>query len=167
MDQIIKLVEALAWPVVSLIALLLLRLEIRRVVDAVAARAIKLTAGGVSVELAAGQLQNQALSQEATEEEKIQRLRALELAKGIASRFDTWMKRYNHPEQSDQMHLLDWLVADKGGTYTGDDYVVFKALAEVLSQMGYETLPPPTEGQFLAKVKENDLVLREWAQRKR
>lgn len=102
-----------------------------------------------------------------SEDEKVQRLRALELAKGIASRFDTWMKRYNHPEQSDQMHLLDWLVADKGGTYTGEDYTVFEAIAEVLSQMGYKTMPPPTEGQFIAKVRENDFRLREWAQRNR
>lgn len=165
MEHLIKLVEALAWPIVSLVALLLLRREIRSVVDAVAARATKLTAGGVSVELAASQLQSETLMQQTTAEEKEKRLRALELAKGIATRFDTWMKRYNHPDQTDQMHLLDWLVADKGGTYTGDDYEIFKALAEVLSQMGYRTLPPPSEGQFIAKVRENELVLREWAQR--
>ncbi len=166
MDHFIELVKALAWPIVSLVVLLLLRREIRRVVDAIGARATKLTAGGVSIELAVCQLQSQVISQETTEEEKIQRLRALEITKGIAMRFDTWMKQYNHPDQPDQLHLLEWLVADKGGTYTGVDYAVFKALAEVLSKMGYETLPAPSEGQFLAKVRENELVLRKWAQSK-
>lgn len=166
MEQIAKLVNALAWPIVFIITLLVLRVEIRRVVDAISARATKLTAGSVSVELAAEELQNQALTQERTEEERIKRLRDLEVAKGIASRFDTWMKRYNHPEQTDQMHLLDWLVADKGATYTGNDYAIFQALAEVLSKMGYQTLPSPSEGQFMAKVRENELVLQEWAQRK-
>ena len=92
MDQFTRLLEALAWPAVILVALLLLRREIRRVVDSIAARATKLTAGSISVEFAAGELQGKALSQETTEEEKFQRLRALELAKGIAARFDTWMR---------------------------------------------------------------------------
>lgn len=114
-----------------------------------------------------GELQNQVLTQETTEEERIKRFRAIEIAKGIASRFDTWIKRYNHPEQIGQIHLLDWLVAGRGAKYTGTDYTIFKALAEVLSTMGHQTLPSLSEGQFMAKIRENELVLQALAQHKK
>ena len=36
------------------------------------------------------------------------------------------------------------------------DYGIFKALAEVASKMGYDTLPAPSEVEFMVKVAEAD-----------
>ena len=74
-DHVIKLIEALAWPLVALAALLVLRREVRSLIDSVAARATRLSAGPVSVilERAADELQNRTLREEGTEEEKSDR----------------------------------------------------------------------------------------------
>ena len=74
----------------------------------------------------------------------------------LAAKFDWWMKNYNHPTQSDRMHLLEWLVADRGADLTGEDYALFEKLAAALTQMGYDTSSAPPKQAFLAKVREHE-----------
>jgi len=74
----------------------------------------------------------------------------------LAEKFDHWMKNYNHPARSDRMHLLEWLVADRGADLTGEDYALFENLAAALSRMGYDTSSAPPKQAFLAKVREHE-----------
>lgn len=109
----------------------------------------------MSVELAANQVQSEKLREHTPSDEKAKALRSLEIVKAIAPKFDYWMKNYRHPlGQTHFTRLLDWLVEDKGASYLSGDYETFKALAEVLSKMGYETMPPPSEGAFMDKIDE-------------
>jgi hypothetical protein len=62
------------------------------------------------------------------------------------------MREYNHPPgKSDRDLLLDWLDADRGAHYVCGAYGVFKALAEVASKLGYDTMPPPSYAEFTVK----------------
>lgn len=153
--DIIELVKALIWPVVTLVIVVFLRNEVKSFIQAIITRATKISGAGMSVELAASQLQNQKLSEPTSPEEKAKALRNLEIAKSIAPKFDYWIKKYRHPEgMTHYQGLLDWLVADGGIRYVSKDYELFKALAEVLSKMDYDTIPPPSEGEFMLKVAE-------------
>jgi len=71
------------------------------------------------------------------------------ITEAAAEGFDRWMKNYGHPEGlSNRDNLLRWLYADRGAIAIVGDYGVFKALARVLSAMGYDTLPAPSEAAF-------------------
>ncbi len=74
----------------------------------------------------------------------------------LAAKFDHWMKNYNHPAQPDRMHLLEWLVADRGADLTGNDYALFEKLAAALTRMGYNTSSVPPKQAFIAKVREHE-----------
>ena len=151
--DLVDLVGAIAWPGVVLLLGLAFRREIRHLLNAVVERATKLSGLGVTVELAAHQVESERLSEETSPEEKAKALRDVEIARAVAPKFDYWKKKYRHPEGiSDRDSLLSWLDADRGARYVSADYGVFKALAEVLAKMGYETLPPPSETEFRLKV---------------
>lgn len=153
--DIVDLVGALAWPVVVLTIGLAFRGEIRRLLAAMVNRATKLSGLGVTVELAATQVETERLREQSSPEEKAKALRDLEVAKSVAKKFDYWRQKYTHPEGiSDRDLLLQWLGADRGARYVSGDYGIFKALAEVLAKMGYETLPPPSEGEFRIELAE-------------
>jgi hypothetical protein len=155
--DIVDLVSALAWPATVLILAFAFRRELKAVFRAVLDRATKLSGLGVTVELAASQVQTERLSEGSPPEEKAKALRDLEVAKAIAPKFDYWMKNYNHPPgKSNRDELLDWLSADRGSRYVSRDYGIFKALAEVLAKMGYDTIPAPTEGEFSVALTEVD-----------
>ena len=67
------------------------------------------------------------------------------------------MKNYNHqPGLTHNQELLNWLIHDRGARYVYRDYDIFKSLAEVLSDMGYDTMPPPSISEFMAKIVEAD-----------
>jgi len=67
------------------------------------------------------------------------------------------MKNYNHPGNlSHNQELLNWLTHARGAKYVSRDYSIFKSLAEVLADMGYNTMPPPTVGDFMVKMIEAD-----------
>jgi len=111
----------------------------------------------MEIEFAGIQVANERLTQPSTLDEKAKALRDLEVAKAVARKFDYWMRNYNHPPgKSHRDELLDWLVADRGARYVSRDYGVFKALAEVVEKMGYDTIPAPSEGEFMVKVAEAD-----------
>lgn len=154
--DIIELIKALAWPIVALIAIFLLRKEVKLLFRAITEKATKISGGGLSVELAANQVQSEKLGEPTTPDEKAKSLRSLEIAKAIAPKFDYWMKHYKHPPETHYERLLAWLVEDRGARYISRDYDIFKALAEVLSKMGYDTIPPPSEGEFAVKIAEAD-----------
>lgn len=155
--ELVELVSALAWPSVVLILALAFRREAKAVFRAVVERATKLSGLGVEVELAASQVASERLMERSSPEEKAKALRDLEVAKAVSRKFDYWMKNYNHPPGiSHRDELLDWLVADRGARYISGDYGIFKALADVLSKMGYDTLPPPSEAEFRIKLTEAD-----------
>lgn len=160
-EYIMRFVEATAWPLVVLALFVLLRREIRALVQAVASKAKKISAAGVSIELAARHLEQKVLAEAPPDEERVKVLRNVELAKGLAGNFDHWMRSHNHPDQPDSMHLLDWLTHARGAEYVGEDYQLFRDIAEILHGMGYKTLPPPGEPQFLAKLREHDFRMRE------
>lgn len=83
--------------------------------------------------------------------------RSVDIATAIAPRFDYWMKNYNHPSGlTHNQELLNWLTHDRGARYVSRDYDIFKSLAEVLSDMGYDTMPPPSIGEFMLKIVEAD-----------
>lgn len=65
----------------------------------------------------------------------------------FADKFDHWMKHGKHVQQSDNKHLLDWLVADAGAQYM-ENYQHFCALAQTLIKYGYQTNTPPSESDF-------------------
>lgn len=138
--DIIELVKALAWPFVALVILFSLRKEVRTLFRAVIDRATKISGAGMSVELAANQVQTERLAEPTSPDEKAKSLRSLEMAKAIVPKFDYWMKHYNHPPgKTHYDELLDWLVADRGARYVSGDYQTFKALAQVLAaQRGFE-----------------------------
>ncbi len=124
---------------------------------AVVERATKVSGLGMEIELAASQVADERLIQASSPDEKAKALRDLEVAKAVARKFDYWMQHYNHPPgKSHRDELLDWLVADRGARYVSSDYGVFKTLAEVASKMGYDTVPAPSEGEFLVKIREAD-----------
>ena len=155
--DIIDLINALAWPIVTLIIVLILRRELKSLTQVIIERATKISGGGMTVELAATQVKNQTLEDSTNPEEKAKALINLDIAKAVAPKFDYWMKRYNHPPGKTHYELLlDWLVAGRGAKYLAKDYGIFKALAEVLSKMGYDTLPSPSEGQFMMQLSESD-----------
>jgi len=155
--DIIEIVKGLAWPFVTLVILFFLRKEIRTLFRSVIDRVTKISGAGMLVELAANQVQTERLAEPTSTDEKAKSLRSLEIAKAIAPKFDYWMKHYNHPlGKTHYYRLLDWLVADRGAKYLSGDYQTFKALAQVLSKMGYDTIPVPSEGEFMVKVAEAD-----------
>jgi len=154
---IIELVKALVWPFIALIVLFSLRKEITTLFKAVIDRATKISGAGMSVGLAANQVQAEKLAEPTSRDEKAKALRRLEMAKAIAPKFGYWMKNYNHPPgKTHYEELLDWLVMDRSTRYVSGDYDTFNALAEVLSKMCYDTIPTPSKGQFMVKVVEAD-----------
>jgi hypothetical protein len=162
----VDLISALAWPTVALLLVLTFRREARAIFRALFERATKVSGLGMEIELAANQVANERLMQPSSPDEKAKALRDLEIAKAVARKFDYWMKNYNHPEGlSHRDSLLDWLVADRGAWYVSRDYGVFKALAEVASKMGYDTLPPPSEGEFTVKIAEAQEREADWRAR--
>ena len=155
--DLIELIEALAWPCSALIAILLMRKQLKILFEVIISRATKISGGGLSVDLAVNQVQSERLIESSTPEDKARDLRNLEIAKAIAPKFDYWMKNYNHPSGvTDYQELLDWLTHDKGARYVSRDYNIFTSLAEVLSKMGYDTIPAPTEGEFMVKIMKAD-----------
>jgi hypothetical protein len=83
-------------------------------------------------------------------------LPVLGFANDLAKQFDNWMVNYHHPNRSDRMHLLEWLVADRGADLIGDDYALFEKLAAALSMMGYDTKLAPPKQAFLSKIREHE-----------
>lgn len=66
----------------------------------------------------------------------------------LASRFDHWMKVFNHPDnRSHAQELLCWLYEDEGYEYIRD-YQHFCQMAKKLSEMGYEILQIPSNKEF-------------------
>ena len=160
--DIVELVGTLAWPLVVLIIGFAFRGEIRRLLAAMVDRATKLSGLGVTVELAASQVETERLMEPASTEEKAKALRDLEVAKAIAKRFDYWRREYKHPGgMSDRDSLLLWLGSNHGAPFVARDYGIFKALAEVLAKMGYETLPPPSEAELRNKLPESEIFVSE------
>ena len=155
---IADLVGSLAWPVTVLIIACTYRSEIKGILHVLPNRATKLSGLGVAVELAASQVAKDHLIEATTSDEKVKTLHDLEIAKAIAPKFDFWMSHYNHPkDQSDREGLLKWLSADRGFIFLSGNYQVFKALAEVVAKMGYDTIPAPTQGAFdLALIEAKD-----------
>ena len=165
--DIVDLVSSLAWPAVVLILACAFRRELKAVFSAVLDRATKLSGLGVTVELAASQVQTERLSEDSLPEQKAKALRNLEVAKAIAPKFDYWMKNYNHrPGRSHRDELLDWLSADRGSKYVSRDYGIFKTLAEVLAKMGYDTIPAPSDGDFRVALAEADEREEEYRRRR-
>jgi hypothetical protein len=155
--DIVDLVRALAWPSVALLLVLAFRREAKAIFRAVIERSTKVSALGVEIELAARQVVDERLMQPSSLDDKTKSLRDVEIAKAAARKFDYWMKNYNHPpDRSHRDNLLAWLVADRGARYVSRDYNVFKALAEVASKMGYDTLPAPSEAEFNFKIQDYD-----------
>ncbi len=77
----------------------------------------------------------------------------LGFANDLAKQFDNWMMNYHHrPNRPDRLHLLEWLVADRGADLIGDDYALFEKLAAALSMMGYDTKLAPPKQAFLSKI---------------
>ena len=67
------------------------------------------------------------------------------------------MRNYNHPAGlTHNQELLSWPVADNGARYVSRDYDIFKSLAEMLSDIGHDTMPPPSIGEFMVKIAEAD-----------
>ena len=79
-------------------------------------------------------------------------LQAPDVTKALAQRVSHWITSYNHNTSIHRELLLNWLVFDRGAKYVSKDYGVFTVLAEELSNMGYETVPPPSEGVFQLKI---------------
>ena len=155
--DLVDLVSSLAWPAVVLLLGFAFRRELRALFAAVVERATKVSGLGLSVELAASQVADERLGQRSSPDEKARALRDLEVAKAVAKKFDYWMRNYNHPPgRSHRDKLLEWLVADRGARYVSGDYGIFKALAEVVARMGYDTVPPPSEGEFVVKLAETE-----------
>ncbi len=70
-----------------------------------------------------------------------------------ARQFDFWMKNYtHHGEMSDTQRLLDWLEADRGVRTVAGSYAVFRSMAERLAELGYSTVPAPTQVEFSDRV---------------
>jgi hypothetical protein len=158
--DIVDLVDALAWPLVVLIIGLAFRGEIRRLLAALVDRATKLSGLGVTVELAASQVETERLREPSSSEEKAKALRDLEVAKAIAKKFDYWRREYSRPEgMSDRDSLLLWLGSNHGAPFVIEDYGVFKALVEVLAKMGYETVPPLSETEFRNKFSKSEIFV--------
>lgn len=66
----------------------------------------------------------------------------------LASRFDHWMKVFNHPDnRSHVQELFCWLYEDEGYEYI-HDYRHFCQMAKKLSEMGYEILQIPSNKEF-------------------
>lgn len=148
-NDIVELVAALAWPLVVLIIGFTFRGEIRRLLATMAEKATKLSGLGVTVELAASQVETERLMEPSSTEEKAKALRDSEVAKAIAKKFDDWRREYKHPtDMSDRNSLLLWLGSNHGAPFAVHDYGIVKALAEVLAKMGYDTLPPPSEAEL-------------------
>ena len=155
--DLVDLIDALAWPTVVLILALGFRRQLRGFLATVIERATKVSGLGWTVEMAANQVESERLGEDSSAEDKAKALRELEVAKAAAKKFDYWMKRYSHPsDRSDRELLLDWLSADRGARYVSGDYGVFSALAEVAKKMGYDTLPPPSAGEFQIKLIEEE-----------
>jgi hypothetical protein len=153
--DIVDLVRALAWPSVSLSLVLTFRREAKEILRAVIERGSKVSAFGVNIELAAELVASERLMQLPSPDVKTKSLRVVEIAKAAARKFDYWMMNYKHPpDRSHRENLLVWLVADNGARCVLRDYDVFKALAEVASKMGYDTLPAPSEAEFNFKIKD-------------
>ena len=156
-NDIVDLLNALIWPLVLVFLVLMFRRETKSVIRAVVERVTKVSAFGIEIQLAANQVASDRLGRRASPEEKAKSLRDLEIARAAAMKFDYWMKNYNHPASlSHRDAMLNWLVADRGALYVARDYGVFKALAEVVSKMGYNTDPPPSEKEFEAWLEEAD-----------
>ena len=153
--DLVDLVSALIWPGVAVLLVLAFRREVKAILRVVVERATKLSGFGVEIELAANQVERERLIQPSTPDEKAKVLRDLEIARAAARKFDYWMKNFTQPPGLTQRNLLlSWLVSDRGSQYVSHDYGVFKTLAEVASKMGYDTLPPPPEDEFLARIAE-------------
>ena len=121
---------------------------------------------GMEIELAGNQVASERLNEPSSPDEKARALRDLEVAKAVARKFDYWMRNYNHPpDESHRDALLTWLVADRGARYVSRDYGIFKALAAVVSKMGYDTVPPPSEGEFRVSIAEADEREESWRTR--
>jgi hypothetical protein len=151
--DVVSLIAALAWPMAVIFLTLAFRREVKAFFRALGERATKLSWMGAQLELAANQVTTDRLVQPSSSDEKATALHEVEIARAVAGKFDYWMRNYNHPSaQSHREALLDWLVHDRGAQYVGRNYGVFKALAEILSKMGYDTAPPPSEGEFMAKL---------------
>ena len=62
--------------------------------------------------------------------------------------FESWMQKWNHPEQSDDKHLTRFLTADRGFALI-DSYKAFCELGKAVAKKGYQTTGAPcTEGEF-------------------
>jgi hypothetical protein len=155
--DLVSLVSAIAWPSVTVLMALAFRREVKGIFRAVTERANKVSGLGIQIELAGNQVTSERLLQASSPDEKAKALRDVEIAKAAAQRFDYWMKNYNHqPGLSHRDELLRWLVMDHGALYVSRDYGVFKALAEVVARMGYDTIPPPLEKEFMLWNQESD-----------
>jgi hypothetical protein len=151
--DLVELISALIWPGIALILILAFRREVKAILRVVIERATKVSGFGVEIELAANQVERERLIQPSTPDEKAKALRDLEIARAAARKFDYWMKNYTQPPGlPHRALLLLWLVSDSGSRYVSHDYGVFKTLAEVASKMGYDTLPPPSEKEFMARI---------------
>jgi hypothetical protein len=148
--DIVDLIRAVAWPAVTMVLAILFRRELKNVASAVAEKATKVSALGVSVEMAAKEVKNDRLGEESPVRDKANALEAVDVAKAIVPKFDFWMKNHRlERAKPDRELLLDWIRVDPtAATYLSRDYDVFKALAEVLAKTGYNTSPLPSEAEF-------------------
>jgi hypothetical protein len=159
--DIIKCLSSLAWPAVALIALIVLQKEVKELLRSLTNSSSKFSIpGGLAFEITKVQDAYQRessslLADSSSADEKVKRLRALEVAKQSAERFVEWRRKYNHSRwPSDSMKLLEWLVADRGADYIAYDYSAFQAMAEILNGAGYNTLPVPGENEFNVRCEE-------------
>lgn len=68
-------------------------------------------------------------------------------------RFDEWMKMFTGHSKFAKENLISWLSADSGFKHISN-YSHFCKLANALSTLGYETLPPPSESEYERAVEE-------------
>lgn len=123
-------------------------------------RTTKLSVFGLSVELAAGEVEKERLMEPSSIDEKARALQEVEVAKAIAWEFDNWRKEYHHPDgMADRNLLLLWLGSNHGAPFVSRNYGIFKALIEILANMGYETLPTPSEAELRNALPESGIFV--------
>ncbi len=83
----------------------------------------------------------------------LSRKRVQELAEEGMKKFDYWMNNYNHfDKKTDKRKMLEWLEADSGEKIIGNNYRVFRRMAKLLKNKGYDTTPSPNKSEFLDSV---------------
>ncbi len=153
--DIVNLIGVLVWPgvvlillVVVLIILIVFRREIPRLAAGGLGGVKKVTVGPVSVEFAANQIKEELLSKDASLEAKFQELLRVELAQEAAKKFDSWITSVIHEKMADKESLLKWVADGRGASILSRDYDTFATTAQILSRMGYKTMPIPSKSEF-------------------